>query len=92
MNVFSYEDPVDGSVAHNQGVRVQFDDQSRVVYRLSGTGTDAATLRVYLEQIERDATNQGADAIEYNDVLGEFANHIAQIREVSGLSQPSVKT
>lgn len=92
VNVFSYEDPVDGSVAHNQGVRVQFDDQSRVVYRLSGTGTDAATLRVYLEQIERDATNQGADAIEYNDVLGEFANHIAQIREVSGLSQPSVKT
>ena len=92
VNVFSYEDPVDGSVAHNQGVRVQFDDQSRVVYRLSGTGTDAATLRGYLEQIERDATNQGADAIEYNDVLGEFANHIAQIREVSGLSQPSVKT
>ena len=92
VNVFRYEDPVDGSVSDNQGVRVIFDDQSRVVYRLSGTGTDAATLRVYLEQIERNASNQGADAIEYNDSLGKFANEIAQISAITGLMQPSVKT
>ena len=92
VNVFRYEDPVDGSVAENQGVRVVFDDQSRVVYRLSGTGTDSATLRVYLEQIERDAKNQGADAIVYNEALGKFANEIAQIETITGLAEPTVKT
>ncbi|MBA53108.1 MAG: alpha-D-glucose phosphate-specific phosphoglucomutase [Pseudomonadales bacterium] len=92
VNVFRYEDPVDGSVAENQGVRVIFDDQSRVVFRLSGTGTDSATLRVYLEQIERDAKNQGADAIEYNEALGKFANEIAQIQSITGLTEPTVKT
>ena len=92
VNVFSYEDPVDGSVSGNQGVRVIFDDQSRIVYRLSGTGTDSATLRVYLEQIERDAKNQGADAIDYNEELGRFANDIADIQSIAGLSEPTVKT
>ncbi|RLT97394.1 alpha-D-glucose phosphate-specific phosphoglucomutase [Ketobacter sp.] len=92
VNVFRYEDPVDGSVSENQGVRVVFDDHSRVVYRLSGTGTDSATLRVYLEQIERDAQNQGADAIVYNESLGQFANDIADIQATTGLSEPTVKT
>lgn len=92
VNVFRYEDPVDGSIAENQGVRVVFDDQSRVVYRLSGTGTDSATLRVYLEQIERDAKNQGADAIVYNEELGGFANEVAQIQTITGLAEPTVKT
>lgn len=92
VNVFRYEDPVDGSVSENQGVRVVFDDHSRVVYRLSGTGTDSATLRVYLEQIERDAQNQGADAIAYNEALGQFANDIADIQVITGLSEPTVKT
>lgn len=92
VNVFRYEDPVDGSVSENQGVRVVFDDHSRVAYRLSGTGTDSATLRVYLEQIERDAQNQGADAIAYNEALGQFANDIADIQVITGLSEPTVKT
>jgi len=72
VNVFCYQDPVDGSVSDNQGVRVIFDDQSRVVYRLSGTGTDSATLRVYLEQIERESSNQDADAIDYNELPKNF--------------------
>ncbi len=46
---FSYTDPVDGSVAENQGIRIGFSDGSRIVFRLSGTGTEGATLRVYLE-------------------------------------------
>ncbi|MAR92755.1 MAG: alpha-D-glucose phosphate-specific phosphoglucomutase [Pseudomonadota bacterium] len=92
VNVFSYQDPVDGSVADNQGVRVIFDDESRVVYRLSGTGTDAATVRVYLEQIERESTRQGQDAIVYNEVLGRFANHIAAIEARTGMAEPTVKT
>jgi len=79
-------------VADNQGVRVIFDDESRVVYRLSGTGTDAATVRVYLEQIERESTRQGQDAIVYNEVLGRFANHIAAIEARTGMAEPTVKT
>jgi len=92
VNVFRYEDPVDGSVSDNQGIRIVFDDHSRIVYRLSGTGTDSATLRVYLEQIERDAAKQSMDAIEYNQSLGEFANSIAEIEASCGLSQPTVRT
>jgi len=92
VNVFRYEDPVDGSISDNQGVRIVFDDQSRIVYRLSGTGTDSATLRVYLEQIERDQAQQGADAIAYNEALGRFANEVAEIQTLTGNSEPTVKT
>ncbi|MCB8835621.1 hypothetical protein LJD42_29175, partial [Escherichia coli] len=49
---FAYEDPTDGSFSRNQGVRILFDGGSRVVFRLSGTGTSGATLRVYLERYE----------------------------------------
>lgn len=92
VDVFRYEDPVDGSIAENQGVRVLFNDGSRIVYRLSGTGTDSATLRVYLEQIERDISKQQQDAIEYNDAFGAFANRIAEIEAVTGMADASVKT
>lgn len=92
VNVFCYQDPIDGSVSDNQGIRVIFDDQSRIVYRLSGTGTDSATLRVYLEQIEREATRQAEDAIEYNEAFGVFANEIAEIQSICGVSEPNVKT
>src|SRR3546814_19762114 len=47
---FAYSDPTDQSVSRNQGVRVLFEDGSRVVFRLSGTGTEGATLRVYIER------------------------------------------
>jgi phosphoglucomutase len=50
---FAYHDPVDGSVSRNQGIRVLFEGGSRVVFRLSGTGTSGATLRVYIERYER---------------------------------------
>ena len=92
VNVFDYQDPVDGSVASNQGVRVLFEDQSRIVLRKSGTGTDSATIRVYLEQIENDASKQSADAIEFNESLGQFANQLANIEKITGNSQPTVKT
>ena len=92
VDVFSYEDPVDGSVSENQGVRVKFDDGSRIVYRLSGTGTDSATLRVYLEQIERNADSLQHDAIEFNEELGQFAHSIANIAGVTGAAEPSVRT
>lgn len=92
LDVFTYEDPVDGSLSRNQGVRVKFEDGSRIVYRLSGTGTDSATLRVYLEQIERDADRLQYDAIDYNETLGLFAAQIANIQPIAGVSEPGVKT
>ena len=92
VNVFDYQDPVDGSVASNQGVRVLFEDQSRIVFRKSGTGTDSATIRVYLEQIENDTSKQSADAIEFNESLGQFANQLANIEKITGNPQPTVKT
>ena len=51
---FSYTDPVDGSVSKNQGLRIVFEDGSRIVFRLSGTGTSGSTLRVYIERYEAD--------------------------------------
>ena len=55
---FSYTDPIDGSVSTGQGVRIIFEDGSRIVFRLSGTGTEGATLRIYLEAFEPDAARQ----------------------------------
>merc|ERR1719386_518202 len=49
-DVFEYTDPVDGSVSKNQGIRFIFEDQSRIIFRLSGTGVDGATVRLYLEK------------------------------------------
>jgi phosphoglucomutase len=59
---FSYTDPVDGSVSTGQGIRVIFSDGSRIVFRLSGTGTEGATLRIYLEAFEPDVAKHKLDA------------------------------
>jgi phosphoglucomutase len=58
---FAYHDPVDGSDSRNQGIRILLKDGSRMVYRLSGTGTAGATLRIYLERFEPRAERQGAE-------------------------------
>src|SRR5690606_10002886 len=58
---FAYHDPVDGSVSSNQGIRVMFAGGSRLVFRLSGTGTSGATLRVYIERYEPDPARHGID-------------------------------
>ncbi|NET11070.1 MAG: alpha-D-glucose phosphate-specific phosphoglucomutase, partial [Symploca sp. SIO2B6] len=81
---FSYTDPVDGSVSQKQGVRIGFTDGSRVVFRLSGTGTKGATLRVYLESYEPDETKHGLDP---QTALADFitiANDVAQIQTLTG--------
>ena len=58
---FAYHDPVDGSDSEHQGIRLHFEDGSRIVYRLSGTGTAGATLRVYIERFEPDAARQNQE-------------------------------
>jgi phosphoglucomutase len=89
---FSYTDPVDGSVATGQGLRLVFTDGARIVFRLSGTGTSGATLRVYLEQYENDPARQREDAQHaLADLIAE-ADRIAGIRERLGRDRPDVIT
>jgi phosphoglucomutase len=89
---FAYTDPVDGSISSRQGIRVIFEDGSRIVYRLSGTGTSGATLRVYLERFEPDPARHGADAQEVLAPLIAIANRLAGIKERTGREKPDVIT
>ena len=89
---FSYTDPVDGSVSKNQGIRIGFTDGSRIVYRLSGTGTKGATLRVYLENYEPDASKHDVDTQEALAPLIALADEIAQIQKFTGRDEPTVIT
>lgn len=86
---FHYHDPVDGSESDHQGVRLIFSDGTRIVYRLSGTGTAGATLRVYLERHERTAAGIGLDSHAALDLLGGMAAQIARIRHYTGLDAPT---
>lgn len=89
---FSYTDPVDGSVSQKQGIRIGFTDGSRIVFRLSGTGTQGATLRVYLESYEPDAAKQNLDPQEALASLIGIADEIAQIHDLTGMEKPTVIT
>ena len=89
---FSYTDPVDASVSQKQGIRIGFTDGSRIVFRLSGTGTQGATLRVYLESYEPDATKHDLDPQEGLAELITLADQIAQIKANTGRDKPTVIT
>ncbi|GAA6620765.1 alpha-D-glucose phosphate-specific phosphoglucomutase [Scytonema sp. NUACC26] len=89
---FSYTDPIDGSVSQKQGVRIGFTDGSRIVFRLSGTGTQGATLRVYLESYESNLAKQNLDPQEALAELIAIADEIAQIRTLTGMDKPTVIT
>jgi len=89
---FSYTDPVDGSVSPNQGIRVIFESGSRIVFRLSGTGTEGATLRIYLERYEPDATQHGHDPQDALKDLIELAEQLGEVRKRSGMAAPTVIT
>ncbi len=89
---FSYTDPIDGSISTKQGVRIGFTDGSRIVFRLSGTGTQGATLRLYLESYEADVAKQGYDPQEALGELIAIADNLAQIKSLTGMEQPTVIT
>ncbi|WP_019501987.1 alpha-D-glucose phosphate-specific phosphoglucomutase [Pseudanabaena sp. PCC 6802] len=89
---FSYQDPIDRSISQNQGIRIGFSDGSRIVFRLSGTGTQGATLRVYLESYESDPAKQQSDPQVALAPLIAIADEIAQIRTLTGREQPTVIT
>ncbi len=87
---FSYTDPVDGSVSQQQGIRIFFMDGSRIVFRLSGTGTVGATLRVYFDRYEKDRIDMDMHA-----ALGELieiAGKVADIAGFTGMKEPTVVT
>jgi phosphoglucomutase len=89
---FSYHDPIDGSVSKNQGVRVGFTNGSRIVFRLSGTGTVGATLRIYLEKFEPDASKHDQDAQVALADLIELAEQFCQVKQRTGRTEPNVIT
>jgi phosphoglucomutase len=89
---FSYHDPIDGSVTTKQGIRVFFTDGSRLVYRLSGTGTAGATLRLYLERYEADPTRHDLDTQDVLAGLVQIARDLPDIEGRTGRSAPTVIT
>lgn len=89
---FSYEDSVDGSVSKNQGLRVGFENGSRIVFRLSGTGTVGATLRIYLERFEADSALYDQEAqIVLNDLI-MLAEQFCEVKKRTGRTGPNIIT
>ncbi|NBB49425.1 alpha-D-glucose phosphate-specific phosphoglucomutase [Rhizobium sp. CRIBSB] len=89
---FAYHDPIDHSVSKNQGIRILFEGGSRIVFRLSGTGTSGATLRLYVERYEPDASRH---AIETQAALADLiaaAEEVAEIKRYTGMNVPTVIT
>ena len=89
---FSYTDPVDGSISKKQGLRVLFTDGARIVFRLSGTGTEGATLRVYIEAYEPDATRHHVDVQEALAPLVQAALAVSELTERTARDKPTVIT
>lgn len=89
---FSYKDPVDGSVATGQGVRIVFSGGARIVFRLSGTGTAGATLRVYIERYESNPAKHGEDPGEALAELISIADSVGEIKKRTGRTEPDVVT
>ncbi|MFC5461447.1 alpha-D-glucose phosphate-specific phosphoglucomutase [Massilia niabensis] len=89
---FVYTDPVDGSVASRQGVRIIMTDGSRIVFRLSGTGTEGATVRVYLERYEADPARHAQDTQQALSGLAAIADDVSGLRQRTGRQTPSVVT
>jgi len=88
---FSYTD-LDGSVSKNQGIFVKFDDGTRIVVRLSGTGSSGATIRLYVEKYESDESKYELDAQEYLKDPVSLAVELLKLQEFIGRTEPDVKT
>jgi phosphoglucomutase len=89
---FSYVDPVDGSESHNQGLIITYQGGANVMLRLSGTGTQGATLRVYLEQYADPSQDHSLDAqIALSDVI-KATNALIKIKDFTGRNAPDVIT
>lgn len=89
---FEYTDPVDGSVAKGQGRRFVFEDGSRVIFRLSGTGSSGATIRLYVERYEPEESKQGENAQDALEPFIQLALRVSKLTEFTGREKPTVIT
>jgi phosphoglucomutase len=89
---FEYTDPIDGSVAKGQGLRFVFTDGSRIIFRLSGTGSSGATIRLYIEQYTDDAARLKDDAQEALGAIIATALELSKLPELTGRDKPTVIT
>lgn len=89
---FAYTDPVDGSISNKQGIRILFEDGSRIVLRLSGTGTEGATLRVYLERYAAGPDGLDLDPQAALAPIIRAAHLLAKIEAFTGRTEPDVVT
>jgi phosphoglucomutase len=89
---FSYTDPVDGSVSAKQGLRILFEDGARIIFRLSGTGTEGATIRLYIESYEADAARHGLETAEALAPLVAAALELSDMQALTGRDKPTVIT
>ena len=94
LDQFRYEDPVDGSVATKQGVRILFGDGSRIIVRLSGTGSVGATVRIYVEKYQPPGDEEalGAETAQALAPLVDLALELTQVAELTGRDAPTVIT
>jgi len=89
---FTYTDPVDGSISEKQGIIIRLNPDARIIYRLSGTGTQGATLRVYLEKYETNSSKQTLETAQVLSPLAELSKTIADITNLTGRSVADVIT
>jgi phosphoglucomutase len=89
---FSYVDPVDGSTASAQGLRLSFEGGGRIVFRLSGTGTQGATLRVYIEDFINDKNALDGDVQVMLEPMIALADRLARITELTGRDGPDIRS
>ena len=89
---FCYEDSIDGSISSNQGIRIGFKNGSRIVFRLSGTGTVGATLRIYIERFEADASKHHQEAQTALSFLIDLAEKLCEVKQRTGRIAPDVIT
>ena len=89
---FSYTDPIDGSVSTKQGLYIKFTDGSRIIFRLSGTGSSGATVRLYVEKYSKDEKEYGKDAQEGLKPLIEVALSVSKLQEFTKRDKPDVIT
>ena len=91
-DMFEYKDPVDGSISKNQGVRFIFQDGSRFVFRLSGTGVAGATIRMYLEKYEAPTGDLTQHAFDVVEPIAKIALQVSKLEEMTGRKEPTVIT
>nr|ODN91024.1 phosphoglucomutase [Cryptococcus depauperatus CBS 7855] len=89
---YSYKDPIDGSLSTKQGLYIKFEDGSRIIFRLSDTGSSGATIRLYVEKYSKDESEYGKDAQDGLKPLIEVALTLSKLKEFIGSEKPSVIT